>query len=1674
MSKGSTTTESVYECSRESAAITIDNTHWINQFSEGIKLNKGDQVRLLGSFIQEGANSNEIEISEDQELNITYSPYILGNTIDTIDKTKNGNLMDLSQIGDLAYSTDSFGIEPPMRNTTQKGEAGKDWQQVNMGDGNDSVGDLSTPYPNNTESIEKIAAGSNRGAIDAYDNMADSNPAATGEQGGDVYGSYRYNPWFINGAQQGELPNYTGWGGVAATPQTEATFDAARQSMRGDSAITWGTNLKTDKFNTSPSANQSNSQTYKNFSDNSVPTEMYVGHMIKKLILPILDVFSTGNTDADPTGTAAAASWEANATAHQLEPLLDNATASGQPGCLAGIPRAGMYIATIDIAQSSGWFDINGNGYFENKWGTEVGGNNADYPGFPEYSGLDTSKFGGAAGDTGKVNLKSGVQSVIGEILAVRFIKQHILGRTQNCYEIYVSNFVNPGTIDGFNPNGHVFETGSVTNAATLAVNNDPIRLFKRPHGGSSGDNGYNFNPSFNTINGALNKVPIGEVEYWSNAGGKGFDQNGLQTRGYKQGQNSGTPLGYNYIQNDGTITPSPATDVANGGDADSATQEDMGLGNPEGLSFLWNGTHTGYRKTNWNYGNINRYRANCLMQPYRLAGAFQDQLRLKHLITDIIYEQSPTGIAQPGIDRTATPADQNQKTTFIRDAVIKQQGSVPVCLGAYIICHRDTMLDIAKGNLDSNSSNNFYSAQPGLIPRVWFDWAFQARQSEYTTRHYVGNTWSVRNCEQGESNTDGGKPDRWPHRFPGKATIVEENRWGYSFMGRPNNINWRQSVVNNGNGATIAERQVQNTNFYAPAYTNWWRLTADSGTGDDLINQTDKTPIYMSTLTGEQEAVVDDQGFNGLPLVWAGYNTCCNSIYFQQKDTGDVNLGFGSWRAKASVSVAAVAGGQTIGISTDLIDIDTGATRTLPIITDDKTGIYQIKVLYDNCQFNPVELITTITAVPLIYTITLLTSTRKTIQGPASGAAAPVTNNVIHNDAKWVTDIPNNIGISVIIYYKSSGGVGAGIDATPWSSDLLMIKENIAKYKVPAGFYSEEQLAEEVNNALHFDAENYTNEYGVKGVNNTRTIPTNVGKSSYARASQPSIVNGPFQQTYLPDVSFGFTPITSTNSADLEQAAQTKELTSELYTYELLKNAGGEIIYTWPENMLTERPYDGISVRKITDDPAEYPTKVGKHLKIYSVPKTISAIADSDSKTKELCLMRLRGGALNETDFPKSTDKDSNGRWGNVVPRMVGNMEMLRATDICYWVYDNSGGGDPIFPYYNSWWQSTAGVYMYRTRLTRSLFPNGGSARVICGANNLTFSWEEGANRFSLNNLYTPIRPHQVENPDNTKTNDFGIGDAVPSAIISAKGNGNVVTQLTGIYINDLNAPSFTQTNWGVPGLDEYWEYDTETDTQTEKNGLELLSIFGYTEAQVNANINSFDIVENPFTFKNKLRKNGSAIRVGAKITPAINSSNPTASRCLNIAPVQQFFVQVDSDDFFAENVPLKGNSPYYFIGSNFPSKQFYGNLNGAKLPIVGICSRNFSAFNFVFDLGGSAISFLINENTTITHIETKIYDSQMKTPSNLSPSSSVIYLITRFNYAPGITNPQEQQNALNIMIADNQAPILNEFYSQPTANIRTELPAIIPPMNNPYFTGFGQMVPAIPEEEEDSDDDY
>tara|TARA_R110002074_G_scaffold35678_8_gene97414 strand:- start:216 stop:5141 length:4926 start_codon:yes stop_codon:yes gene_type:complete len=1638
--QGTTYTQNVYECSRDSATIQIDNTHWINEFSEGIKLNKGDQVRLLGSFVQEGANSNEIEISEDQEVNISYSPYLLGNTLDTIDKSENGNLMDLAQIGDIPYSTDSYGIEPPMRNTSQKGikTTNPSYYWLN----NVLARNFGTAYPNYSGPVTEqllppppADRGGWIGPVEAYENVATTDPIATGETGGDTYGNFRYNPWFINSATQGQNPEYLGGNGV------DTFLDTSRKLMKGDSATTWGMNIETDKFNTNPALHNRLARDYSLFKDNDVPTEMYIGHMVKKFILPVLDEFVTYNTDTDPTGATATADSGASAQTHQLEDLLNEIPASGVAGCLAGAPRVGMFISTVDIAQSSGWYDNSGIAYYENKWGTEVAGNNADFAGAEERDELVENrpypnpawKFAGACGNTGKPNLKSGVQSVIGEIIAVRAIKKHILGRTQNCYEIYVSNFINPSQIKGTNNITHTFDPTTVSNGTDFAINTESITLYKKCHGSATLENGYNYNPSFNTINGGANEVANKTAERFGTA----FRMTG----GYAVGQNAGVPMGLSYIAND-SYSPDPALQLkySTGGDSVQPTQKEMGLCNPEGLSFLWNGTHTGYRKTKWTCSNFNRFRANSILEPYRVGIG---NLKVKHLIQDIIYKHAN----QPA---TGVPTALTASTTFTNEIIQKQQGSVPVCMGAYIICNRDTMMDIARGNLDANDANNFY-AQPGRTPRIWMDWGFQAKQSDYTTRHYVGNSWDTTNVVT--TNGSEAVPET-NLRFPnGNTTNHNELRYGYSWIGRPNNINYRKSQVNTGIPGTT---QLQSHEFTSPAYTTYWEAN-----GASLPNLTDLTPIYMSTQNSDPILPNNaSQTMRGLPLIWGGYNTCVNSVYFQQKDTGDTKLGLESWRIKSPVMGGGVINTNTIIISSvDTINVDTGLPDVIPIITADTTGDYQIKVIEDNVQYNPIETISDIVNNGNgTYTITLAT----TIQ----------TGGLTHNSPNWINNI--TINSDVIIYYKSAGGCGAGVNATPWSADMIMVKESVAKFKVPAGYYTEEQLAEELNNALHYDVKKYKKEYGVKDANNNYSIPTNVGLQQRARTSQPSIFNGMFVQTYIPDISYGFTPITTNNAGTLEQEPQTKDLTTELLTYDPVYDVGtGLFTYYYPEEYLYNPAlaYNGTTRRYITDHSTAFPTSVGKHLKLYSVPHT-PIIQNSVDQQKELCLIRLRGGALLESDFD-GTGTDATYRWLNKSPRMVGNMEMLRATDIAWW--DTTTTPPPLHDQENNPnWQSAQAQYMYRTRLTRNLFPNGGSSRVIVGAVDATISWEEGANRFSLNKLYTPLRPHQVENTDNTKSIDFGIDDAVPSAIISAKHTGKLVGSLTGIYINDLNAHAFTQENWGNPNIGDNWLYDIESNETIETTGQALMTILGYDKTQIDAFNNSFNLVTDPFVYKDDILQSGNAIRIGAKITPSINCSNPVASSCLNIAPVQQFYVQVDTDDFFAKSVPLKGSSPYYFIGSNFPSKQFYGNLNGAKLPIIGICSRNFSAFNFVFDLGGSAISYLIDENTTITHIETKIYDSNLKRPTNLSQSSSVIYLITRYNYAKPITDPLAQQEMAQQYIADQQAPMLNEFYSEPTADIRTSLPALIPNKNSPYFTGFGEIVPPMPTIDDTDSDDY
>ena len=56
----------VYECSISNAAIVLEEgTSWINTFNGGINLEKGDTMRILGSFVNESAEGDQIEITSD-------------------------------------------------------------------------------------------------------------------------------------------------------------------------------------------------------------------------------------------------------------------------------------------------------------------------------------------------------------------------------------------------------------------------------------------------------------------------------------------------------------------------------------------------------------------------------------------------------------------------------------------------------------------------------------------------------------------------------------------------------------------------------------------------------------------------------------------------------------------------------------------------------------------------------------------------------------------------------------------------------------------------------------------------------------------------------------------------------------------------------------------------------------------------------------------------------------------------------------------------------------------------------------------------------------------------------------------------------------------------------------------------------------------------------------------------------------------------------------------------------------------------------------------------------------------------------------------------------------------------------------------------------------------------
>ena len=198
-----------------------------------------------------------------------------------------------------------------------------------------------------------------------------------------------------------------------------------------------------------------------------------------------------------------------------------------------------------------------------------------------------------------------------------------------------------------------------------------------------------------------------------------------------------------------------------------------------------------------------------------------------------------------------------------------------------------------------------------------------------------------------------------------------------------------------------------------------------------------------------------------------------------------------------------------------------------------------------------------------------------------------------------------------------------------------------------------------------------------------------------------------------------------------------------------------------------------------------------------------------------------------------------------------------------------------------------------------------------------------------------------------------------------------------------------------------------------------------------------------NVYIFEDQNNIYGDAIRNYPEVDISVNGSNPFKSRCTTIAPYNQYFVSVDSDEFLGDITPRLSNNPFYLIGSDLPTKHYHGG-KGTKLPIIGICGRNYARFSYVFDLSESSIMYTVNEKTTVQSIRTHIYLNNMKEADNLQPNSSVVYIVQKGNYAPQM-NPQQLKEAFLKYVKQNAPEKVPDNYYYYQNQLDYQLP-------NPY----------------------
>ena len=298
----------------------------------------------------------------------------------------------------------------------------------------------------------------------------------------------------------------------------------------------------------------------------------------------------------------------------------------------------------------------------------------------------------------------------------------------------------------------------------------------------------------------------------------------------------------------------------------------------------------------------------------------------------------------------------------------------------------------------------------------------------------------------------------------------------------------------------------------------------------------------------------------------------------------------------------------------------------------------------------------------------------------------------------------------------------------------------------------------------------------------------------------------------------------------------------------------------------------------------------------------------------------------------------------------------------------------------------------------------SGGLSRFVNGANDLTFLFDNDEERFAISNTYTPFRPAGFESSKDK--DEFTVDDAVPSVLINTLYDGYNLYAITQIYILSLAAPPVSKTTSNVDN--RQGEMPTISDPEKQQAGaIDLWNSLGftglptYTETNGKYIINQTRWIDDVY-FQESLKEDTGKKPIYniADINPSANAANPSKSQCIITIPNRQFLIQTISSEVKAENPPSLTTYPFYLIGSSIPSRFYHGSKTGTELPVVGICSRNFNAGSFVFDLSQSSVEWTISEKIKVTSIHTRILKNDFTAATNLFDNSAVIYAITKNNY--------------------------------------------------------------------------